>query len=124
MNRVGGGHLSPSGATRRPFPPLPPSVCRAAHCLHVTAAHNCRRPTLEEHLRRTDRDVPGIGGIRPKSVFQIGGAGAVGTGSIRGMSLLKRLSDAGFAVWPFDSAQFPLVVEIYPRLLTGSVKKG
>jgi hypothetical protein len=82
------------------------------------------RPTLEDHLRRTDRDVPAMRGIRPKSVFQISGAGAVGTGSIRGMPLLKRLRDAGFSVWPFDSANLPLVVEIYPRLLTGPVNKG
>ena len=32
-----------------------------------------------------------------KSIFQIGGAGAVGTGSIRGMTQLARLSAAGFA---------------------------
>ena len=82
------------------------------------------RPSLPDHLRRTDRDAPAIGGIRPKSVFQIGGAGAVGTGSLRGMPILKRLRDAGFAVWPFDAPRWPCVVEIYPRLLTGAVNKG
>ncbi len=51
------------------------------------------RPDLPDHLRRTDRDAPAIGGIRPQSVFQIGGAGAVGTGSLRGMPVLKRLRD-------------------------------
>jgi Protein of unknown function (DUF429) len=82
------------------------------------------RPELSEHLRQTDRDVPTTGGIRPKSVFQIGGAGAVGTGSIRGMPMLKQLREAGFAVWPFDTPRFPMVIEIYPRVLTGAVMKG
>lgn len=82
------------------------------------------RPDLPEPLRRTDRDVPATGGIRPKSVFQISGAGSVGTGSIRGMPMLKRLREAGFAIWPFDSRRLPLVVEIYPRVLTGEVEKG
>jgi hypothetical protein len=82
------------------------------------------RPELPDHLRRTDRDAPAIGGIRPKSVFQIGGAGAVGTGSLRGMPVLKRLRDGGFAVWPFDAPRWPCLVEIYPRLLTGAVNKG
>lgn len=82
------------------------------------------RPTLEQNLRRTDRDVPATGAIRPKSVFQIGGAGAVGTGSIRGMPVLKQLRDSGFAIWPFDAPRFPLAVEIYPRVLTGPVVKS
>lgn len=83
-----------------------------------------KRPDLEEHLRRTEREAPATGGIRPKSVFQIGGAGAVGTGSLRGMPTLKRLREAGLAIWPFDSSRYPLVIEIYPRLLTGPVDKG
>jgi hypothetical protein len=82
------------------------------------------RPDLEEHYRRTDRDVPSVGGIRPKSPFQIGGAGAVGTGSLRGMPILHRLSERGFRIWPFDAVGFPLAVEIYPRLLTGPVRKS
>ncbi len=59
-----------------------------------------------------------------KSVFQIGGAGAVGTGSIRGMPHLLRLARAGFSVWPFHAPNLPLVVEIYPRALTGPVAKS
>jgi ADP-ribosyl-[dinitrogen reductase] hydrolase len=81
-------------------------------------------PDLAEHFRRTDRDVPAVGGIRPKSVFQIGGAGAVGTGSLRGMPALLALRNAGFAIWPFEAPRLPLVVEIYPRALTGGVNKG
>jgi hypothetical protein len=65
-----------------------------------------------------------VAGIRPKSVFQIGGAGAVGTGSLRGMPSLLRLSDAGFAIWPFDAVTDRTVFELYPRLCTGPVKKS
>jgi hypothetical protein len=60
----------------------------------------------------------------PKSVFQIGGAGAVGTGSLRGMRHLADLADAGFAIWPFDDPAWPLALEIYPRTLTGAVLKS
>ena len=63
-------------------------------------------------------------GGNPKSVFQIGGAGAVGTGSIRGMPHLAALRAQGFSVWPFHQVQAPRVIEIYPRLLTGPVKKA
>jgi hypothetical protein len=63
-------------------------------------------------------------GWRPRSVFQVGGAGAVGTGSLRGMPLLHRLSSAGFSIWPFDDPALPLAIEIYPRALTGPVLKS
>lgn len=77
------------------------------------------RPVLVEHLRRTE------GAHAPaKSVFQIGGAGAVGTGSIRGMPFLAELHDAGFSVWPFDPPGLPAVLEIYPRAFTGAVRKS
>lgn len=84
-----------------------------------------KRPDLkgEQHFRKTDRDVPAQSGIRPKSVFQIGGAGAVGTGSLRGMPHLLRLHNAGYSIWPFDSAGPRTIVEIWPRLLTGPVNK-
>ena len=83
------------------------------------------KPGLEgaPHFRQTELNVPITLGIKPKSVFQVGGAGAVGTGSLRGMRLLHRLSAAGFSIWPFDSPGWPRVVEIYPRLLTGPVIK-
>jgi hypothetical protein len=60
---------------------------------------------------------------RPKSVFQIGGAGAVGTGSLRGMPMLRELRRAGWAVWPFDAQASHTICEIYPRLFTGAVVK-
>ncbi len=67
-----------------------------------------------------------IAGIAPKSVFQIGGAGAVGTASLRGMPGLLVLRAAGFRIWPYDepSLNEPLVVEIYTRLMTGAVTKS
>lgn len=83
-----------------------------------------QRPVLHEHFRKTELEASAVGGIRPKSVFQIGGAGAVGTGSVRGMVALDQLSEAGFAVWPFDPPRLPVVIEIYPRLLTGEVVKS
>jgi predicted nuclease with RNAse H fold len=69
-------------------------------------------------VRRTER------GGSAKSVFQIGGAGAVGTGSVRGMPHLLSLAAAGFSVWPFDAPGPRTVIEIYPRALTGRVNKG
>jgi predicted nuclease with RNAse H fold len=54
-------------------------------------------------------------GLPAKSVFQLVGNGQVGAGSVRGMALLPRLRDAGFAIWPFDDAGDRTVVEIYPR---------
>ena len=44
-----------------------------------------KRPELPEHLRSTEVRAGVDSGFKPKSVFQVGGAGAVGTGSIRGM---------------------------------------
>ena len=70
------------------------------------------------------RRIAAVGGIRPKSTFQIGGAGSVGTGSVRGFPALARLRAGGFTIWPFDvAATPPVAVEIYPRALTGPVVK-
>jgi hypothetical protein len=69
-------------------------------------------------------------GITPKSPFQIGGSGSVGTGSLRAMGMLERLHEAGFRVWPLESAALdarkprPLLVEMYTRLMTGPVAKS
>jgi hypothetical protein len=75
-------------------------------------------------FRRTESEAPALEGIRPKSVFQVAGAGTVGTGSLRGMPYLPRLRDAGFAVLPFDRPSGPLAFEIWPRLLSGRVNKS
>ena len=83
------------------------------------------RPDLPAHLRRTEAAVATVRGIRPKSSFQVGGAGSVGTGSVRGFPALGRLQDAGYAIWPFDApAAPPVAVEIWPRTFTGPVVKS
>ena len=84
---------------------------------------------LVAHIPEEER-VARVKGITPKSVFQIGGAGSVGTASLRGMPILLRLRDAGFRVWPFDEPGLrseepqPLVIEMYSRLNTGAVHKS
>jgi Protein of unknown function (DUF429) len=75
-----------------------------------------RRPAGDVAFRRTELECGG----RPKSVFQLVGAGQVGTGSLRGMPFLPRLRER-FAIWPFDAPRLPLVVEIYPRLHLSAV---
>ena len=62
-----------------------------------------RRPDGHEQFRQTEATVAAVGGIRPKSTFQIGGAGSVGTGSVRGFPALTRLRAGGFTIWPFDA---------------------
>ncbi len=82
-----------------------------------------RRPARgpgEPELRRAEARLPG----RPSSTFQVGGAGAVGTGSLRGMPFLPALREAGFALWPWDAGRMATVLEIYPRVFTGPVVKS
>jgi hypothetical protein len=61
---------------------------------------------------------------RPRSAWQIGGAGSVGTASLRGMPVLAHLRRAGFAIWPFDPWRLPAVVEAWPRLTIGRTVKS
>jgi len=81
------------------------------------------------HIPEAERQAR-VKGITPKSVFQVGGAGSVGTASLRGFAVLLRLREAGFRVWPFDEPMLtgrkarPLVVEMYTRLNTGAVHKS
>jgi hypothetical protein len=79
-----------------------------------------RRRGGEVQYRRTELEVAPA--ARP--VFQVGGSGSVGTGSLRGFPLLRRLQAEGFSIWPFDSPRLPVAVEIFPRLLTGPVVKS
>ena len=85
-----------------------------------------RRPYADPAvgMRATDATARRVGSSGPKSVFQIGGAGAVGTGSIRGMPVLAELRASGFSIWPFDPPGWPVVVEVYPRHFTGPVVKS
>jgi hypothetical protein len=68
----------------------------------------------ERAFRTTERDAALQQTTAPKSIFQLVGSGQVGPGSIRGMPILHRLREAGFSVWPFDEARWPLVIELYP----------
>jgi hypothetical protein len=81
-----------------------------------------RRPDLrpDQHWRLTELATR----PRPRSVFQIGGVGSVGTASLRGMPFLAALRGAGFSVWPFDQWRLPAVVEAWPRLAIGSTVKS
>jgi hypothetical protein len=101
-------------------------------------------PNLHRMLRLTDVDnkvtpklagedperAAKVKGITPKSPFQIGGSGSVGTGSLRAMPFLLRMWKSGFRVWPYESARLssvepkPLLVEMYTRLMTGAVAKS
>jgi len=82
----------------------------------------CRRPPSppEAGYRRTELACA----PRPRSTFQIGGAGSVGTAALRGMPHLARLRAAGYAVWPFDPWLPPVVVEAWPRLAIGALVKS
>jgi hypothetical protein len=84
----------------------------------------CPRPELPAHFRITEQAVEPVSGIRPKSTFQIGGAGSVGSGSIRGMALLNQLRRAPCAIWPFDPPGPATAFELYPRLWNGPVVKS
>ena len=102
-----GGHLWPFWGREGPYRKRPDDL-----------AEPCR-------FRQTDID---HAAFQPKSVFQIYGAGAVGTGTIRGLTALTQLEAASAAIWPFNNATpgGATVVEIYPRLFygTGVVNNG
>jgi hypothetical protein len=85
---------------------------------------NKPKPTIPVEYRETEIECANSTGVSPKSIFQINGAGSVGTASLRGIPFLSNLSSANFAVWPFQLPQLPLVIEIYPRILTGAVIKS
>ncbi len=78
----------------------------------------------QDHYRATELRVARTFNTMPKSVFQIGGAGAVGTGSLRGMPFLLKLQACGFSIWPWDAAAAHTILELYPRLLSGAVIKS
>lgn len=105
--------------------PKPEEFCgEGLHRMLRATDIDCKLAALIPQAERAAR----VRGITPKSVFQIGGAGSVGTASLRGMPVLKRLREARFAVWPFDRPALlksrPLVVEMYTRLNTGPVRKS
>jgi hypothetical protein len=86
-----------------------------------------RRPPsdpVRPPYRATESQLPTSSASRPKSTFQLGGAGSVGTGSLRGMPQLLTLQQSGFSIAPFDPPCPPIAFEIYPRYLTGPVNKS
>jgi hypothetical protein len=83
-----------------------------------------RRPSGVPLLRATESPACFDGGARPFSTFQISGAGAVGTGSIRGMPYLTALRESGVGIWPFDPHGQCAAIEIYPRVFTAPVVKS
>jgi hypothetical protein len=94
------------------------------------APHKRPEQFCGEGLARSMRSTDMENKITPKSPFQIGGSGSVGTGSLRAMPFLLALWESGFRVWPFESASLdgkkprPLLVEMYTRLMTGAVAKS
>jgi len=79
---------------------------------------------LDSLFRKTE-----VRTLTAKSAFQIGGAGAPGTAALRGIPRLLELREAGFSIWPFDGSLEELglnqvVVEIYPRVFEGDVRKS
>jgi len=131
---VEGGHADrwlARGATDRRFwgkPHPRPAEVSGEH-LHRMLRTTDINHKLVAHIPEAERQAL-VRGIAPKSVFQIGGAGSVGTASLRGFATLLRLRKAGFRVWPFDRIALaakrprPLVVEMYTRLNTGAVHKS
>ena len=81
--------------------------------------YETRPKDLQDHFRQTEAaPIHRVGSNKPKSVFQVYGAGAVGTGSVRGLPFLVRLQDAGAAIWPLDAPAAHTIIEIFPRSLT------
>ena len=119
------------GATDRRFwgkPHPRPAEFSGEHLHRMLRATDINHK-LVAHIPEAERQAR-VRGITPKSVFQIGGAGSVGTASLRGFATLLRLRKAGFRVWPYDRPALvlkrakPLVVEMYTRLNTGAVHKS
>ena len=116
------GRARTSGGGKRP----PEFSGENLHRMLRATDIDCKLAALIPEADRQAR----VRGIAPKSVFQVGGAGSVGTASLRGFPVLLHLRDAGFRIWPFDrpalstSPPHPLVVEMYTRLNTGPVRKS
>ncbi len=86
------------------------------------------KPAFSESLpefRQTETEARAAR-LSPKSCWQLAGAGAVGAQSLVGMPMLARLKrkfDKQLNVWPFETADAPIVVtEVYPSMLSAEVK--
>ena len=87
--------------------------------LRPADAFGAERP----ELRRTEREARDAG-AQPMSTFRLFGPGTVGAQGLRGHPSLLRLQEAGFSIWPFEPPAWPLVVEVYPRLLVRELAPG
>ncbi|CAM3344909.1 molybdopterin guanine dinucleotide synthesis [Paracoccus nototheniae] len=110
MNRTLGAPVFWGNGRRDQIPDLP--RLKPAPC-----------PGLAPH-RATETPCPG--GPRPKSPFQLAGAGAVGAQSLTGIPCLNRLRrDPGTAVWPFQPWRDAVVVlaEVYPSMIAAPLRR-
>lgn len=67
------------------------------------------------------------GALRPKSTFQLAGAGAVGAQSLTGIPWLNRLRQRpGASVWPFEPCGTSRVVlaEVYPSMIAEALRRA
>lgn len=87
----------------------------ARHAAHFLTARG-RGAAFSPRLRLTEAACRAQGLGRAESSFHLIGPSQVGLGSLAGMRLLRRLSQAGAAVWPFDAPGALTVVELYTRL--------
>ena len=68
--------------------------------------------------RRVERENPPA-----KPVWQLLGAGSVGSQALLGIPVVHRLAQAtGAAVWPFEAVGALTLAEVYPSLLAGAVR--
>ena len=67
--------------------------------------------------RRVERENPPA-----KAVWQLMGAGSVGSQALLGIPVVHRLASAtGAAVWPFEAPRDLTLAEVYPSLMSGPV---
>ena len=70
-----------------------------------------------DEKRRVERETP-----RAKPVWQLLGAGSVGSQALLGIPVVHRLAGAtGAVVWPFDPPGPLTIAEVYPSLLAAAV---
>lgn len=79
-----------------------------------------------EEFRATEMDetLKLLAGSSPQSAFRLSGQGSVGSSTVRGLPHLADLKDAGFCIWPWDSASAPLALEVWPRIAVRDVAKS
>ncbi len=96
-----------------------PHVQKIAH-LPFTKTVDYAALNLSER-RAVDRLLP-----KTSPVWQLMGAGSVGSQALTGLPMIHRLAQRpGCKVWPFDDTDAPLVLaEVYPSILARAVTRG